>query len=256
MPWYQEFFNEDYMRFHLHGGEGALERAPAECDFVVSALELHPGARILDLCCGQGRHSIELARRGYIVTGLDLSDYLLRLARERAERENAGADFVHGDMRDLSWKDEFDAVVNLWTAFGYLETEAEDERVLRAIHGTLRPGGRLLMDLMNRERMGGEHSTDWQKWDEYDGCLILENHHWNVLSARETTVRTIIEPDGRRRETGYVLRMYAHPEIAAMLSRAGLEWRHTYGDYDGSDYAVNSRRMLVVARKPLTTLVA
>jgi cyclopropane fatty-acyl-phospholipid synthase-like methyltransferase len=71
MSWYEEFFDEDYMRFHLRGGAGQAAKAPAECDFIVKALDLKPGDRILDLCCGQGRHSVELARRGFQVTGAE-----------------------------------------------------------------------------------------------------------------------------------------------------------------------------------------
>ena len=141
MAWYEEFFGEDYVRFHLRGGEWLEERTGPQCDFVVSALELQPGARVLDLCCGQGRHSVELAQRGYNVTGFDLSEYLLGLARTKAEKLGVEVEFVRGDMRELPWESEFDAVVNLWTAFGYLESDEEDERVLRSVGAALRPGG-------------------------------------------------------------------------------------------------------------------
>ena len=250
MPWYEEFFGEDYMRFHLRGGEWLEERTNPQCDFVVSALGLPPGARVLDLCCGQGRHAVELAHRGLQVTGLDLSEHLLSLAQRRADEAGVQVEFVRRDMRDLPWENEFDAVLNLFTSFGYLETEEEDQRVLAAVARALRPGGRLFIDHHNRERTSATFGGGRQHWCEHEGHLVLENHEWDVLRARLTMTRTIVAPDGTRRETGFVLRVYAHSEIMAMLARAGLAWEHSYGGYDGSDYGPDSRGMIVVARKP------
>ena len=248
MPWYEEFFGEDYMRFHLRGGEWLEERTNPQCDFVVSALALPPGARVLDLCCGQGRHAVELAHRGLQVTGLDLSEHLLSLAQRRAEEAGVQVEFVRRDMRDLPWENEFDAVLNLFTSFGYLETEEEDQRVLAAVARALRPEGRVMIDLMNREKLPTGFRP--KNWYEHEGRLVLENYEWDVLRARLTMTRTIVAPDGTRRETGFVLRVYAHSEIMAMLARAGLAWEHSYGGYDGSDYGPDSRGMIVVARKP------
>jgi len=250
MAWYEEFFGEDYVRFHLRGGEWLEERTGPQCDFVVSALELQPGARVLDLCCGQGRHSVELAQRGYNVTGFDLSEYLLGLARTKAEKLGVEVEFVRGDMRELPWQSEFDAVVNLWTAFGYLESDEEDERVLRSVGAALRPGGQFLVDHHNRER-----TTPWlgggrKDWWEGDGHIVLEEDEWDVLRSRITMTRTIIAPDGGRRQTGFVLRIYSHSEWLGMLARSGLEWVRAYGDFDGSEYDETSPRMIVVARKP------
>jgi len=248
MLWYEEFFGDDYMRFHLRGGEWLEERTNPQCDFVVSALALAPAARVLDLCCGQGRHAVELARRGFRVSGLDLSEHLLGLAQQRADEAGVQVEFVRRDMRDLPWEDEFDAVINLFTSFGYLETEEEDQRVLEAICASLRPGGRLILDLMNRERLLDRFQS--KDWGEHEGHLVLDEHEWDVLAGRLQMKRTIVTPAGTRRETGFVLRIYAHSEIMAMLARAGLRWERSCGGYDGSDYGGHSGRMIAVARKP------
>lgn len=246
MAWYEEFFGEDYVRFHLRG-DGKYERAQGECDFVVSALDLQPGACVLDLCCGQGRHSVALAQRGYSVTGFDLSEYLLGLAKERAKEAGVEVEFVRGDMRELRWENEFDAVVNLWTAFGYLESDEEDEKALRAVTRCLRTGGVALFDLWNRDRMA--RILQHKDWYEHEGHILLEEREWDWLTGRMRNRRIIVPPDGPRRETGYVLRTYTHPEFAGMLRRSGLEWVKTYGDFDGSDYGETSPRMIVVASK-------
>jgi len=247
MAWYEEFFGEDYMRFHLLG-DGKYERAREECDFVVSALELQPGARVLDLCCGQGRHSVELARRGFCVTGFDLSGYLLELAQRKANELDVGVEFVRGDMREIPWADEFDAVVNLWTAFGYLESDEEDEKALRAVAGCLRTGGRALFDLWNRDRMA--RIFQHKDWYEHEGHILLDEREWDWLTGRMNLRRVIVAPEGERRETGFALRTYTHPEFVGMLRRAGLEWERSHGDFEGSEYGHDSQRMVVVARKP------
>ncbi len=263
MAWYQEFFDEDYMRFHLQGGEWVEARTAGQCDFLVEALELPPGARVLDLCCGQGRVSVELARRGFAVTGLDLSEYLLGLAKGRAEQvplgmplaserdargTGVGVEWAHRDMRDLPWEGEFDAVVSVFTSFGYLETDEEDEKVLGAVQRALKPGGRLLLDVHNREWTAIRFQP--RDWCEYEGHLVLDEETWDERKGRITMTRTIIAPDGSRRETGFTLRIYAPSEMNRMLERAGLEWERTYGGWDASQYTALSRGMMVVARKP------
>jgi len=251
MAWYEQFFGEDYMRFHLRGGEWLDERTVPQCDFVLSALDLQPGARVLDLCCGQGRHAVEFAKRGFRVTGFDLSDYLLGLARVRADKAEVACEFVRGDMREIPWDCEFDAVVNLFTSFGYLESDEEDERALHAVRGALRPGGLLLSDQPSRERTSSWLGNGRKDWWEGDGHIVLDEEDWDVLTSRITMTRTIIAPDGARRQTGFVLRLYSHSEWLAMFRRVGLEWVRSYGGYDGSDYAHDSRGLIILARKPL-----
>jgi SAM-dependent methyltransferase len=249
VSWYEGFFGHDYLHFHLLGGEWLEERTAGQCDFLVTALGLEPGARVLDLCCGQGRHAVELARRGYAVTGLDLSEYLLGLAAERAERAGVSVEFVRRDMRDLPWTDEFDAVVNMFTAFGYLETDAEDEKVLHAVRRCLKPAGRLVLDLHNRELTAICFRP--RHWEEHEGHLILDDLRWDGPQGRLHLARTIIAPDGRRREHGFALRIYSQSELNGMLTRAGLEWEQAY-DRPGASmpYHALSRGMTVVARKP------
>jgi SAM-dependent methyltransferase len=251
MAWYEEFFGEDYMRFHLRGGEWLDERTVPQCDFVVSALELQPGARVLDLCCGQGRHAVELAKRGFRVTGFDLSEYLLGLARDCADEAEVACEFVRGDMREIPWDSEFDAVVNLYTAFGYLESDEEDERVLHAVRRALRPGGLFLSDQPSRERTSSWLGNGRKDWWEGDGHIVLDEEEWDVRTSRITMTRTIIAPNGARRQTGFVLRLYSHSEWLAMFRRVGLEWVRSYGNYDGSDYAHDSRGLIIIARRPI-----
>jgi SAM-dependent methyltransferase len=139
-------------------------------------------------------------------------------------------------------------VVNLWTAFGYLDSDEEDEKALRAVSRSLRPGGLAMFDLWNRDRMA--RIFQHKDWCEHEGHIILDEREWDWLTGRMKDRRMMIAPDGSRRETGYVLRTYTHPEFVGMLRRAELEWERSHGGFDGSEYGEESRRMIVVARKP------
>ena len=138
-PWYETFFDEGY--YFIYERRVSPDYTQREVDGVVSLLGLTPGARVLDLCCGHGRHSIELARRGFDVTGQDLSEIFLRRARHDSAEAGAKVRWVRSDMREIPFEAEFDVVVNLFTAFGYLESEAEDQRVFAQVRKALRPEG-------------------------------------------------------------------------------------------------------------------
>src|SRR5204863_7350641 len=116
-------------------------RTGRQVEFIVEKLGLGEGSRVLDLACGRGRISIGLAQHGCRVTGLDLSPRSLELARSDAEAAGVEIEFVRRDMRDLDAEGEFDAVVNVFTSFGYFPAQEEDERVLAAVARALVPGG-------------------------------------------------------------------------------------------------------------------
>lgn len=201
-PWYTSFFNEQWREaFHLRIPP---EHTAREVDFVVQALGLKPGARMLDLACGHGRHCLELARRGCRVTGIDLSEPALEIARQSATHEGLDVDFVHGDMRVIPFQDEFEAVINMYTSFGFLESEAEDEKVLAGVAGALRPGGRFLIDTSNPLWLF-RHIRP-RVWIELaDGTLLLEHQLYNVVSGRADVTWRLIGRGGRRHELFFSL---------------------------------------------------
>src|SRR5207248_4506086 len=147
-PWYVSVFGEDY--FDIYGRMLSEEHTTREVEGIIQFLDLPPGSRILDLACGHGRHSIPLAERGYRITGQDLSEVFLSRARTEADVRGATVNWVHSDMREIPFVDEFDAVINIFTAFGYFESDAENQQVLHQVYKALRPGGRLLLELMHR----------------------------------------------------------------------------------------------------------
>lgn len=245
-PWYVKLFDEDYLRYYTAGLTPELTRK--EVDFILARLALPPGAKILDLCCGHGRHSIELARRGFSVTGQDLSKPALDKAREYAQQAEVEVSWVQSDMRQIAGEAEFDAAINWTTAFGYLESDDEDLKVLEAIHAGLRPGGKLLLDTINQAwLMRNFIPRGWAATPE--GGLLLEERSFDLLAGRNTVTATYIGPYGERIVSGHNVRIYTLVELAHQLSAAGLQVSETWGDTDGSPYGIGSKRMIVLAEK-------
>ena len=244
-PWYKTFFGEDYLRIYDFL---TPERSVMEVEGVVGLLGLPVGSAILDLCCGHGRHAVELAKRGYRVTGLDLSEVFLRHARETAEAEGVDVRWVEGDMRRIPFEGEFDAVINMFTAFGYLESEEEDEEVLRQVYKALKPGGRFLLETMQREWLM-RHFDPAGVVRHADGLIVLEERDFDMLTSRCDVRVTMILPDGQRREYGHAARVYTLTDLARMMRLAGLHLEKYYGGVDGSMLGLDSRRLVVVATK-------
>jgi SAM-dependent methyltransferase len=245
--WYREFFDDLYLR--VYQPLEAPEQVRREVDFIVKALDLPAGAKVLDLCCGQGRHSLELARRGFQVVGVDLSEALLYAARKRAESEGLSVIFLLCDMREIDFSNEFDAVINMFTSFGYLESEAEDEKVLAKVAQALKSGGKFLLDVVNRDRLVRDfQAREWHAADE--GWLVLEERTFDHLSGRMETRWVCVARDGVRYERLSSVRLYTASELRTMLERAGLKVTNLFGDYDGSPYSWDSQRLIVVSCKP------
>jgi SAM-dependent methyltransferase len=238
MSWYTEFFaSGDYARVY----EGLEEDAAKQAACVVRELALKPGERLLDLCCGTGRHARELQARGVRLAGLDL---------DLASLQRAGVPCARADMRSLPLRSaSLDAAANLFSSFGYLESDAEDERVLAELSRVLRPGGRLFLDLLNREHaLSG--FVDTQQRVAGDGTLVVERRSWDALASRLTVSFLLVPTEGAQRESvGHSLRLYTLTEIARMLARRQLAVERVLGGFGGEPYGLETPRMILIARR-------
>jgi ubiquinone/menaquinone biosynthesis C-methylase UbiE len=240
------FFAELYLPYYT-----ALQTpawAVRDEDFLCSRLNLAAGARVLDLCCGHGRVSLELARRGFEVTGLDLSAAALEKARTSAAEAKLSVRWVEADMRAIPFEAEFDACINWLAAFGLLESDEEDQQALAVVSRALRPGGRLLLETVNQAWLL-RHYQPRAVLTTPAGTQLREERHFDLLSGRNYVRVRATEPDGTCRESSYHFRIYTLVELARMLSAAGLHVTGTWGDLDGSPYGLDSRRMIVRADK-------
>jgi SAM-dependent methyltransferase len=245
--WYHSAFEQDWLdEIALHIEP---ERTTTEAEFLIEQLELAHDSRILDLACGHGRIALELARLGYSLTGLDLSPRSIALAREASAREGLEVEWTEADMRELPAGREFDAIFNVFTAFGYFAEENENQRVLEGVARALVPGGRFLIETMNLLWLAGI----WQPriWEALPGGGVqLSEHEYDVLRGRNRARWIFIRPDGSRGEHVHSLRTYTPHELASMLERAGLQIEKSFGAMDGSPLELRSRRIVLVARKP------
>ena len=235
--WYRDWFGEAYLELYPHRDEAEARRAVA---LLAGHGVVKPGARVLDLACGAGRHAVELERRGALVTGLDLSAVLLRAARTRWR-----GPLVRADMRYLPLRGGvFDAVVNLFTSFGYFARDEESEDVLRDVARVLVPGGCFALDFLNAPAVRASLVTRDSK--QVQGKRVVQERR--LSNAGRTVVKVIhLEHEGRSFEER--VRLFERDELERMLAAAGLRIQAAFGDYDGGPHTPESPRLLLLARR-------
>ncbi len=220
--------------------------AATEVENLIARAALSPGARILDLCCGIGRHSLELARRGYHVTGVDRTRVYLERAEKQAMAEGLDVEFVRHDMRTFCRPDAFDAAINLFTSFGYFENPDEDRQVIRNIYLSLRASGVFVIDVIGKEVLARIFRE--RDWYELDGTLFLEerklSRNWGWVENRWIMLR-----GNRRSEVTLSHRLYSATELTTLLKDCGFASLEVYGDMAGRPYDHTAKRLVVVARK-------
>jgi len=226
--------------------DSRIQEAEREVEQVLTLTKIPDGAAVLDLCCGVGRHSLELTRRGFQVTGVDRTQEYLDLAAAAAGREALSLELVREDMRSFRRDESYDGVINLFTSFGYFEDPGDDQRVVENIFASLRPGGVLVMQLMSKEVLARIFRA--RDWHEQDGVLVLEERKvrqsWSWVESRWTLIS-----DRRRVDLDLSHRLYSASEITFLLRDRGFGEVAAYGDFAGSPYDDKADRLVVVARK-------
>ncbi|MFT4889717.1 MAG: SAM-dependent methyltransferase [Halobacteriales archaeon] len=222
------------------------EEAPAEVDRLLDLADVESRGRVLDVPCGVGRHAVSLAKRGFRVTAVDATDTYLESARAHAEDAGVDVEFVHEDMRSFRRDETFDAVLNLYTSFGYFEDREDDERTARNFYESLKPDGTLVMSLAGKEVMARKFEE--RSWEERDGAYILEHREvtddWSWMTSRWHLV-----VDGEVREFTVSHRLYSAYELSELLHCVGFSDVSAYGDMEGAPYDTDAERLVIVAEK-------
>jgi SAM-dependent methyltransferase len=237
-PWFVKSFQEDYSTLYQHRDETSAQQ---EVDNLLSELPLPKTGRVLDFCCGDGRHSRALARHGYEVVGFDLSEYLLARAREK--NVDGKITYYRYDMRDIPFENEFDILFNLFTSFGYFAEDDENEKVLRKMGQALKPDGHLVIDYLNPLYIS-EHLVP-ESIREVEGKRIIERRK---IEAGFVIKEILITENGEERKFLERVRLYSREDMERMLARAGVEVQNVYGDYDFRPYSADGKRMIMYGR--------
>jgi SAM-dependent methyltransferase len=244
--WYAEVFDDLYLRLLP---PNTLSRTRREVEFLTRELLIGPQSSVLDLACGHGRHSIELASRGAQMTGVDLSRVFLERALREAERRSVETRFMVGDMRDINFESRFDAAFCLGTSFGYFDDRTNFE-VVSSLFRSLRPGGRLVIETVNRDYI--TQNVPRRRWWDIEELIVREEVEFNARTSRLINQRTIVDGSTRSWEQHISVRLYAAHELCSMLAMAGFQLLSLCGDvaHPGVFMPGLNRSVIVTAQRP------
>jgi SAM-dependent methyltransferase len=245
MGWWNELFSEE---FQPTLDELDARGVAREVDFVERSLGVSPGEPVLDLGCGRGRHATELARRGYRVTGVDLSLPMLRRASSHAQERGQRIDLRQGDMRELAYDASFAAVYSWSTSFGYFDDDQNID-VLRRVHRALRPGGTFLIDVANRDYVAATQPS--VVWFEGEGCKCMDEMSVDFFQSRLKVKRTLAFDGGGARELEYTVRLYSLHELGKLLQSLGFHVSEVTGHiaHRGNYFGAVSPRLILLAER-------
>lgn len=222
-----------------------LENTPDTVNDLIDLLGIKADSELIDVCCGFGRISKEVALKGINTTGIDITPYYLNRAIESCKDIN-NANFILGDITKFDKKEEYDFAVNMFTSFGLMETEEEELDGLVNIYNSLKPGGKYLIDTQGKELA----IRDFEKniWFESGGVKVLLEYDF-LYSFTVLKSRWIYFKDNQMHERTFNTRMYTAVEMAQLMAEAGFEKVEIFGDFKGNPYNINSKRLIAVGTK-------
>jgi SAM-dependent methyltransferase len=205
------------------------------------------GKMVLDLCCGPGRCSIALAKRGFVVTGVDRTEFLLKKAKTRARAARVKIEWVKCDMRDFVRPEGFDLVLSMFTSFGYFDAKDADSIVLSNMFASLKSGGACLIDVVGKEWLARVFQpTNSEKLP--DGTTVVQRHeifdNWNRIRNEWILIRK-----GHSKAYMFHHTVYSGQELIDRMQQAGFADIVLYGNLDGDEYGPNACRLIAVGRK-------
>lgn len=238
--WFQKWFGNDYLKVYSHRDK---KEAKQLVSLIQSIIKLETNAKILDVGCGQGRHLSIFEENQFHITGIDLSFVLLKIAQEKLIKNN-NAYFIQADMRHLPLKPSFDLILNLFTSFGYFETDKENQLVLEQIFKILKKSGHFVFDYFNSDYL--EKNLIPEHKEEL-GELIIEQERYIENSRIKKKINLI--KNGEKSTYLESVKLYSPEEIFDMLHSVNLKINKTFGNYDGSLFNHDSPRLLIFGEK-------
>lgn len=250
--WYEALF-ENYAK--SYDNESFVQGTLGECDFIEKEADLNKKIKILDIGCGTGRHAIELTKRGYSVTGVDLSDSQLQRAREKAQAEGLNIDFRKMDARNLEFNNEFDLAIMICEgAFPLMETDEMNFQILQGAAKALRAGGKLIFTTLNGLFPLFHSVKEFMESNKGEGNAEYEGLSFNLMTFRDHNITIIEDDDGNKRELVCSERYYVPSEIAWLLKSLNFKKVDIFGAKLGAfsredKLTTEDFEMLVIAEK-------
>ncbi len=223
-----------------------VKSASSEIDNLILLAGLKKGGKALDSCCGIGRHSVILADRGFKVTGVDRTISYLNKAELEARKKKLDIEFIEEDIINFTRQNTFDAAFNLYNSLGYFDNPDDDLTYFKNIFKSLKRGGTFIIECTGKEVLAKNFMDCY--WYEHDGFKIMVEYKIN-LNWTELETRWIFLKEGKEKDATFRHRIFSALELAHILSDAGFETIEFYGDYDGSLYDQNAKRLIAIAKK-------
>ncbi|HTB53505.1 MAG TPA: class I SAM-dependent methyltransferase [Ferruginibacter sp.] len=241
-PWFKDWFNSPY--YHLLYANRDDREAAAFIDKLIDHLKPAPGATMLDVACGKGRHSIHLAEKGFDVTGIDLSEASIS---EALTHQTDNLHFYIHDMRLPFWINYFDYAFNFFTSFGYFKTKRENDNAIRTIAQSINGNGHFVMDYLNTQCTQTNAINNIEK--EINGVQYAITKWFDESFFYKKIVVTDKALPKPLQYTEMVAK-FSLADFTEMFEKQGLQIKEVYGDYNFSPYDVNSsQRLIMIARK-------
>lgn len=250
--WYQTLF-ENYAK--SYDNESFVQGTLGECDFIEKEADFNKKIKILDIGCGTGRHAIELTKRGYAVTGVDLSDSQLQRAREKARTEELKIDFRKMDARNLEFDQEFDLAIMICEgAFSLMETDEMNFQILQGAAKALKAGGKLIFTTLNGLFPLFHSVKEFMDNNKGEGTAEYEGLSFDLMTFRDNNITIIDDDDGNKRELVCNERYYVPSEITWMLKSLEFKTVDIFGAKLGAfsredKLTTEDYEMLVIAEK-------
>jgi 2-polyprenyl-3-methyl-5-hydroxy-6-metoxy-1,4-benzoquinol methylase len=241
--WFEDWFNsKEYLDVYQHRNESD---AKLLFELIIKHIEIPIKGKVLDLACGPGRHSLLFARKGFDVTGIDLSENLLRVAESSSRKEKLKIQFIKADLRNIELTEKFDLVVNLFTSFGFFEKDEDNFSIFRTASDVLKPGGYFVFDFLNstfvennlvRESSENKLNEKIIQKRRIEGDRVIKD----IIIQYNGTVKTFYES----------VKLYRWQKLHEVIKENGLAIKNTFGDFTGSDFMeATSPRIIIIAQK-------
>jgi len=250
--WYEELFENYGQKYDT---ENFTQGTIGECDFIEQEISFNKSVIILDVGCGTGRHSIELSKRGYQVTGIDLSDSQLVRAREKAEKQGLNIDFLKHDARNLPFENEFDLVIMLCEgAFSLMETDEMNYEILKNAAKSLKGHGKIIFTTLNGLFPLYHSVEEFHVSTSEEGNATYRSNTFDLMTFRDYNITEVEDDDGNKKKLECNERYYVPSEISWLLKTLGYTKMGIFGTKLGA-FSRNDKlttedfEMLVVAEK-------